>query len=411
MNKRSLLILGAVLLALAVVFFSTNPDTRNTKPAAVQLFADLDGEKLGKLELEKGKDKVELRLKDNVWTVPARDDYRADYGKVRSFLLKLLELTVTQQVPGGKESFEALGVADNNTEKGFSKVSLLTADNNELSGLYIGDNRKQRKNGPPTSGVGQYVRKVGTEKVYLVSEPLYLSVTPQEWLETELVNIPASKVRGIKQTHLTAGAEEKDFELVTKRDGQGARQSGKFELSEPLTAGEELQEPVISQIGAGLENARMEDVHAAKTFEETNKEVAFDRRSYFETQNGLIYTVDSAEHDGKYYLKVAVRFDSELAKTIQDEIAKKNEQLKKEKEEKEKQQTSSQAAQENSSSSSFEPIKAELSTAGEAEKINAALSQWIYEVAKYQADRFRHTLADVVKTKTEGDSSSASSEG
>jgi hypothetical protein len=381
MNAKRLIGMIVGVMALAVIFsLVTNrtPEVREYQP-----FAQIDGEKIAKLRVERGEERVELGLRDGVWTVTSRDGYPADAGKVRSLLIKLLDLTVNQKVTDNADNFQALGVAAEGGEKSSTKLTLLDEQSKELGALLLGEGRK----GANRDG-GQFIRRSDSNDVYLIREALTAAVSAADWLDSELVNVTQTKVRNVRQYRLSTKQETLDFQLVRANPAEFTLKDG---------GAEELEQTVISQVVAGLENARSEDVLKNENAGEKLKDVTFDAKTEYETSNGLVYTVlSSAEKEGKNYLRLAVRFDAELAKTIEREVAERNAA---------KQQSSSASEQAGSSSASSE--KAELSSAEEAARLEAKFAPWTFVVAQYQNERFRKTRKELFKVKEASSSAAA----
>ena len=125
MTKRSFYILTMICLFLGVVFVYVDSNDREAGSSKEELlFADVDGASVGALKIRKGAQSVELRLSDANWVLPARFNYPADSSKVRSMLLKLLDLRVTQKITENAEKQDSLGVADSSVDKGSSSVSM-----------------------------------------------------------------------------------------------------------------------------------------------------------------------------------------------------------------------------------------------------------------------------------------------
>lgn len=399
--KKNLLWLLAVVVILALLVLATGGDERSSL-SEKQLFAGIDGEQVAKLRLEGEGKSVELELKDGTWTLPARDGYRADGGKVRSLMLKVFDLRVSQKVTDSAASFGELGVAD---DRYAGKVALLDAAGKELGGLLLGESRKARRGAAESSAPagGQYVRRVGTNDVYMIMEAVAAPTDLNYWLQTELVSVAQSKIRAVKQVKLASGAESPEFEIV-RQQSSGAEVNSGFTLKEPLPEGEQLQDAVLSQVSAGIENARFDDVLSNAGAQTKLAGLNYDQRTEYAVSNGLRYQVLTAEKDGKYYAKVSVTFDPALAKEVEDEVAQKNEELKKKQEEEKANQAASSSSvsagsDEGKKKAELQPVKAELSTPEEAAKLQASLEPWVYELAKYQAERFRKTRPELFKAK------------
>lgn len=388
MNAKKLTWLVAAALLLAVlVWLSEGGSGREGGPAARQLLGTVNGEDVARIKLQQGSKIVDLELREAEWVVPARNGYRADSNKVRALLLKLFDLSVNQRVTDLPESFEELGVADDSHTKGFGRVALLDDGGKELGALALGGQRTARPRADGAgAGNGQFVRRVGENDTYLINQLLTLVVEPKDWLNSELVNVGQSRVRQVRQFKIEAGQETPLF-TITRRSPYRAGDVPQYDLEG--AAGAELQDTVLTQVASGLENARLQDVLSA----EEAKETVFDRRTEYATQSGLVYSVFSAaEANGRNLVKLEVRFDPELGRQIEAEAAAEAAA--------QSAAAASSAQSEGASSSSSAPAapsKPQIATAAEAATLTAGYTPWVYDVAQFQAERFRRSREDLIK--------------
>ena len=451
-----LLIVLAVFAALYSVFGtgSRNEGSRQ----AVNLLASVEGDKVERMVIQQGTESIELARKDSGWTLPQRNDYPANAERVRSLLLKLFDLSTSQLVPAGPAGIKKLGLDQEGVKSGRSLVKFFDGAGQELGGLYLGQVRAGKSDsaqlsGLPGSMTGQFVRKDGSDQVYLIAAPLTLVTSMANWLDTNLVNILRSKVLSVSQKKTSStGAAELVFELKKPE----SKEAESLELQPGAAEGEEVQSAVVSQVASSLENLRITDVKPASDTD--LQKLNFDQETSYQIDNGLVYHVASAQEKDKIFVKLWVDYDQELAKKLEAEANAKNaeiekaqaeakaaEEAKKAQEAKEKgaaaqASATPTASAEPGAAAASEPasekdnnaadgtggddkavleatsaeqdkadnktkevvpekVKVELSSVEEANKLNTKLKSWIFEFAVFQGDKFRKSRADLLKKK------------
>lgn len=381
MNKRSLTILAVTVVVLCLLLFLLErSEEKAVQHQGIALFKDISAEEIGGLSLRKGSDTAELIIQDGVWTVPSRSGYPADANKVRSLLLKLLDLNVSQEVTKDPKNFESLGVQDSS-----DKIAILGSDKKELSSLLVGLPRKGSKTAPVSTG--QYVRRASSNNVYLVSDPINVVALPSSWIQTDLFSQPQTRVRRVVQETLNGDAKAQVFELKASKDSAGKT---KFDLDLQPASGEQVQEPTVSSIATGLENVRIIDVSPVD-------DRTYDQLTTYELSTGAVYEIRSMVKDSKTYVHIATHFDPELAKVTEQENAALNEKRKQEFDAKQAEKSKDSEKDKESSKEEFVLTKPDITTADEVAKLNAIYSKWIYEVPSFQADKYRRTKTDLLK--------------
>lgn len=383
MNNKVIALLVVAFVVLWGVFVVTPSVYDSPETVAHRaLFDDVRAEQIQKLQIEQGSDKVLLELHDGVWTVPSRGHYHANPSKVRSTLLKVVGLDVTQEVTENPENFGQLGVGDDAAAQGKLVVSLMDKDDKVLGSLIVGDFRKKRSDANVLAPQGQYIRRAGDNTVYLIGEPITLSSKLVDWLDTNLANVLQSQVQSIMQQSVSNGETQAQFELVRAKNApppaEGAAPTPpKFELKD-AAEGEAPNELRISQLATGLENLRFNDVF--KKGDSSIEGLTFDMRTSYGLHNGVRYIVDTAQRGDQYFAAISVEFDEAAAAAAADA---------------EKQDAASEGASQSSAP--------RMSTPEEAKKLAEQYAGWVYELPKYLGQKFRHTRADLMQ-KTPGES-------
>ena len=405
MNQRAFAWLSLTVVFLGLVYyFAREDDSPRGGANRVDVFGDVDGEQVAKISIAQSDKSVELIEQDDRWRVPARANYFASGDKIRALLVKLINLSVTQKVTEDPEKFAALGVDDKAVESGKTKVVLATRDGKEIASLILGETRKSKRPDPMApSGGGQYVRRSGANEVYLVSEQLSFATIPEEWLEQELFTVPQSRVRSVAQLIRTDGGWKEIFRVTSGPEGSQART---FQLAS-VKSGETPEEATISQLASGLENIRISDVVPAAEVDEKLKGVKFDNRTVYETNDGLLYTVDSGKDGEKLFAKVDVAYSDAVAKSVETEIKSHNERVAKERAAATPAPTAAKVDAGDDEEEvdvadvpEVELLTAKLSNAEEAKKLDDRFANWAYQLPQYFSQKLRQTRESLMKSST-----------
>lgn len=398
MKQRTLGILILVVVVLIAIYSGTTPERgRSSSGSESRLLASVEADKVNRVRIEQGDQIVELRVENGSWSVPARGGYRADGSKVRSLLLKLFDLTVSQKLPASESSYDTLGLSDEAIKRGQARISFFDSADRELGGVRVGEARKGKGAGGSAPAAGQYVRSLNGKEVYLVALPLQLTVTPNYWLEQNVVNVLPAHIRSIELFSSSNGASRQEYTL--KRVGESVPgTTPTFELQNVvIPEGKQLQETIVSQVRSGLENMRLSDVHPRDAADV--KDLQFDMTTIYRLENGLVYTVESVEQgekDTRYFVRLSVQFDPAVGaevesfnKGVEEEIAKRAAEAK-------PSDSKADAAKAPKDEKPL-PQKKPLSSEKEAEQQRAQFSGWIYELPAYQAKKLRQRFDDLVK--------------
>lgn len=389
MNQKTLIRLVVAAVVLAIIYFLTvSRDEPRAGDSEHRLLDGIGSEAVGKIELEQGSEKVELVFKDGQWRVPARGDYQADGSKIRAFLLKLFDMEISQRLPADEKSAERLGVSAESVKRGMGYIKLADGSGRTLAGIRLGEARRGKDKTPASPTSGQYVRRDDQEEVYLVGTPVSLTVAPESWIDVNLINILPSSIEKVLQAKRSAESEELLFELM-KSDEKDTTGQPVLKLKTELPPGKNLQEPIVTQVRSALENFRIADVRVASSPE--TKDLNFDFLTKYSTSAGLVYSIETAEKDQKSYVRLRVAFDAELAQALKEEAEKAAPAA--------APTPNGDATPQPTSSPAPSPKKPELklSSAEEANKLNADLEKWVFEVPAYNARKLRFTMSELTE--------------
>jgi hypothetical protein len=244
---------------------------------------------------------VELARSNSGWVVSNRDDFPADISKVRSTLLALSQTTALENKTSKPERYGKIGVNMPDSADSDSRlINVFTADETKLAALIIGNKRSASQ-----PGEAQYfVRQTDSETALLVQGNLELNADPIQWMDTDIVDIPAERVRSV-----TIGQNEATPIVVSK---QNARENF-YSLANIPAGFTETSRSVVSSFGALLLGVRFDNVFSADKFD--GKPVR--STSVLETFDGLRATIEQYDHEDSVVTRVRFAYDPELVEPIE----------------------------------------------------------------------------------------------
>lgn len=420
MNQKTLLLLGVVVLVLGGIFALTEPNYQRVEDARISKpFAQLDGAQITKIHIDQGANSLDLESKDGKWTVPTRGGYPSDPNKVRSLLVHVADMTVSQKVTESPDDFDKLGVSDKAVKDGRSKVVLFGTDGKPVAGIYLGDYRKG-KDANPFGGAGgskgQYIRADGSNSVYMTLESPVAPATATSWLDTNISNVMQSNIENIRQYKLNAGAENLEIELKRQPDYTGGTS---LKYQGQVEEGKEVKDSSLNMLRTALENLRFEDV--LKADDEKVKDAVPEFRTEFQTTGALVYSVSSFKKDDKIYARVGVRFDDQLKSAVEARVLANRKELEARKQAvaetlaKEKADSKADTEEVTPKKSPAEQAADELpmpvfATPEDAKAVNDQYAGWVYQIPTYNGTKFTLTKDSFVQPKAAPGSESPSAE-
>lgn len=357
MSQRNFFGLIALLIITFGVFWASKSSFESAElQPSVRFFDDVNSEKVEEILLTRGEESLSISKKDGIWTLPAKDGYPADPGKVRSLLLSLFELKSSQRITDSPEHYARLGVTDEAVKEGKAKIELRAADGSDLAGLYVGDMRKKRSAGEMPGMSGQYIRELDSADVFLIGDRVPVIVLVSNWLLRNLANILPKGIERVTQFSLVDEEFKPSFTLIRKQT-EKAQDGAVFALDSE--EGSVPDTVAAKQVQSGLENMRIVDV--MKEGDATAK-LRFDRKTEYLLSNGLVYSITSAESGEQFFAKLAVEFDDSIKPREGENVT--------------------------------------LSSADEAQKLNQQYSGWVFELPKYLGQKFRTSRESVMRDST-----------
>lgn len=209
-----------------------------------------------------------LQLVDGRWLLSERSNYPADVGRIRQNLLALADATIVEEKTSNPELYERLGVGDIGDKDGRGlQLEIRQADGTQQA-VIIGDAGQ--------GGDRVYARRAGEAASWLVSGRFDLGRTTGEWLDRNLLDIDAGRVRRVTISHGNA---------APLRIVKATRETTDFAV-ENLPKGRDLTFPsAANSVGGVLSALTLDDVQRADSLPASSSVPVTAR---FETFDGLI---------------------------------------------------------------------------------------------------------------------------
>jgi hypothetical protein len=391
MSSRALVGLAAALVILVgLAVFAHRPDAAKELDAGALFLPELQAKlnDVDRVELV-GAGKAPLATlvrREDGWVVTEKDGYPADISKVRSVLLDLAEAHIVEQKTSNPEYYSRLGVEPVDDAEAKSLLLTLKKGGTSIAAVTIGNE----------AGNGfRYVRRDGGPESFLVDKRIDAPREAAKWVVPDIVDVTGSRVRQVT-------IERPNGETVTL--SKTTPEQPNFTV-ENIPKGRELQYPGVADVtGGALRGLRLEDVAAAE--DGASPAVTTTYRTF----DGLVVTVKGFEKGSDRWIELEASVDE-----AQAEQAKQADQG----EQPDQGEQAEQAEQknENSEAAAAKPAEATAGAAkpaatkmpsnttapdpvAEADKINARVHGWRYQLASYQYDQMTRRMDDLLKAET-----------
>ncbi len=303
---------------------------------------------------------------DGTWTVAEKNGYPADATKVRRALIALAESRIVEPKTANPDFYDRLGVEDVvGDDAGGLSVTLTGAD--PPVAVIVGD----------SEGASQrYVREPGQAQSFLIDRDPEVGDETTDWLDTELLAIPGSRVARVTVTH-----PDGEVVSVSKADSEQPNYA-----VEAIPEGRELQYASVANVmGTVLSSLRLQDVEPR-----TDTEVPVTVTEWA-TFDGLAITAESFERDDEPW--VAFRVEYRPAEETPSEDVEPDTDS-------EQQAVADEESGDAPGEEAADEAAAEddaMAVASEAMELDRRLAGWRYRVAGYQHDQMTRRMDDLLQ--------------
>lgn len=249
MSARALAVLVVLLVVLgggALLYQRQQASERPQNVALLgrPLFKDLRAADIAAIRIVEPNRTLTVEQKDDGWVIRERDGFPADVGKVREFVVKMLELKVGQTAPIGEKDRARLNLDSSGTQ-----VEFAGRDGKPLGKLVVGKKyfKREVENPDKAPADGRFValpdqeRKGQAGTAYIVSDPLVqVSTKSADWIDRTSFQVEKVKTLEVRMPDgsgwkIERNADNADWKLVGAKPGEkldvGRANSASYSLS------------------------------------------------------------------------------------------------------------------------------------------------------------------------------------
>jgi hypothetical protein len=193
-NSKSVtsLFIVLALLALAALALSVGNQNRSDNTALLpELKEELSAITGVRISGPGGSLIADIRSSGNGWLMANADNYPADVGKLRSLLTDLANANIIETTTAVAENYARIGVSDMDGDDAQGLLVELDGTAQPIA-LILGNT---------SSGNTTFVRGAGNDQSYRVSGSFKPASETNEWLNREVIDIPAISVLSVKIEH------------------------------------------------------------------------------------------------------------------------------------------------------------------------------------------------------------------
>lgn len=359
MNLRNLLILFAALGLAALAAWLLSEDDSASLSEGDRVLPGLSAalNDINSVTVRRAGDTTvaTLRRDDAGWVIADRDDYPANFARIRQNLRGLADAQIFEAKTANAEFYERLGVRD---------IADPEATGTELDIQTPGYSARVII-GRTDEGGGSlaYVRRAGEAQSYLVTASLDPGTSAADWLDTAILDLPSTRVRSVQLSH-------PDGEILAIAKPRS--ESTNYTVADVPEGRSLTYDGVANAIGAALAGLKLDDVEPAAGFDARDSEATVAR---FETFDGLVVEVRTWQlEDRSVQAFKATAAKPQAAPETAD------------------------ADDDGTAEDANGPTDAEAlaQVQQEADTINARLNDWIYTTPSFKAEQFTRRMDDLL---------------
>ncbi|MHB8448357.1 MAG: DUF4340 domain-containing protein [Rudaea sp.] len=299
MNAKKLYVLIAVaVIALIAAWYinSSNAPQTGVSARAAPVLPELHGHinDVNVITLTGAGNKILATLKRGAdgWTLAEKSGYPADLAKIREFLIKLDQATLTEAKTSNPQLYAELGVDEVKDAKA-TGVLVTLGGLAKPSAIIIGN-----YNG--AGGGGTFVRREGEAQSWLADGNLTVSKNRTDWEQRTLANIASTRLRAVTLTNPDGKT------LKVYKDAQG---DANFKVADVPKGREAASEFVANELGSVLSGLNADDVFPANDMAPPDKAWKDEYAAF----DGLTVSATGWEQGGKDYAQFSARLDEAAA--------------------------------------------------------------------------------------------------
>ena len=360
MKPKSFIVLAvvtAVFVAGAAVGVATTYGNAPMARDEALVFPDLVDrlDDVATLAVRHRKGNFTLERSEDTWAMAEKNGYPVQADKVRKAIVQLAGLRLLEAKTRKPERFARLQVEDVETEGAKSKIVVLKdGTGNTLAQIIVGRYRHDLGGDSPQ---GAYVRRPGENQAWLARGNLTVSHDVTAWLERDIVDVPAKRMRKV-----VVSAPEGGVLSVFKETASETRfKTG--DLPPDATPGKDAP-TTLNDIGAALSLLDFSDVAPISQLDFTSGGTY---KVEFRTFDGLIVQATLLEREKETWARFEAAADPAVTAPEKKENAK--------------------------------GLKSAEEVAEEVAAVNARVGAWAYRLSDYKAKVMKTRVADLLETE------------
>ena len=296
--KKFYVLIAAAVIALVAAWYinSSNAPQTGVSAQAQPLLPELHEHvnDVNAITLTGAGDKVLVTLKRGAdgWSIAEKSGYPADLAKIREFLIKLDQATLTEAKTSNPKLYGELGIDDVKDAKSTGVLVTLGGLAKPLA-IIIGN-----YNG--AGGGGTFVRRAGEAQSWLAGGNLTVAKTITDWEQRNLADIASTRLRSVTLTNPDGKT------LKVYKDAQG---DANFKVADVPKGREVASEFVANELGSVLSGQNADDVFAAKDMAPPDKAWKDEYAAF----DGLTISATGWQQGGKDYAQFVAHLDETAA--------------------------------------------------------------------------------------------------
>ena len=331
-----------VLLIAAIWLIATQRGVSTVPSAGARVFPGLasDVNKAAEVTIVNFKGKWTLKRIGETWVLVEKQNYPVPLDRVKSLLVAMTELKQLEPKTKDPSRYDRLGVEEIGPKE--SQAVSITVKDDSGKTIAAGILGKSNETLYGKSGGGTYVRRAGEDQAWLAEGLVRVPVNHKDWVDKIIVSLSKKDVAEVRMTHPDA---KEGFTAIRKDPDARYLELDKMPPGKKLKKEAEINE--IVEIMDGLD---LEDVKKAADIQWPQPADRFE----FATYDGLIVRGEIiSPKQYEYWIKL----EADVAKSGKD------------------------------------PDKAKA----EADRINARVNGWAYQIAAGYGEKLSKKLSEVTE--------------
>ena len=340
-TKLAILSIVAVIMVLLAIGVSR---VRKKLPSTSELrylIGSLEPDRIENVILTGGGKTITLDRRGKGFQLVEKSNYPANISKINNLITACTEIKIGEVYTSDPANHADLGVTK---ETAASVVTFFKTDNSAMASVLIGHTKEQ--------GKGTYVRLDGSNDVYVTLDDTSINMSAMNYIDKNITG--AVNRDDVVSATVTSGEER--YKLLPAGDG-------KITLK-PLEEGRTLNETAAAEVLTAISYLQATDVLKSQTG------LDFTKRFVCQMKDSTVYTVNIAEKDKKFFVKVTADFTD----TAPVQKAKRQE-----------------------TEEELKAKEAKLLARDAAIKFATKHGLWVYEITSYAAGNMTKTMEDLLE--------------